>query len=151
MLRDFSASTVRRQLDESLRLLRRSRADVYFVHDPVMADLGPATADVFQTLVAEGRVGCFGAAITAASGPWLPFGNVWQSGWAGRPGSDYPPGPAYVFHGMIRNAAKDRFGRATVSPSRLLGAALAEAPRALFLVGASSPEKLRRLLADVVE
>lgn len=148
--RDFSAATVHHALDESLRLLRRSRADVYMTHDPSMADLGPATAEVFQDLVAAGRIGCFGAAITAGRGPWLPFGTVWQSGWAGRPGASYPPGLGYVFHGMIRTAAKDRFGRAIVPPSTLLRTAMAEAPQALFLVGASTPEKLRRIVAEVV-
>ena len=150
VLRDFSAATVHRALEESLRLLKRSRADVYLTHDPSAGDLTPATAEVFQALVAAGTIGCFGAAITAGSPPWRPFGSIWQSGWAGRPGADYKPGLGYVFHGTIRTAAKDRFGRAVVAPSTLLRRAMAEAPHALFLVGASTPEKLRRILAEVL-
>jgi len=149
-LHDFSAATVHRALEESLRLLKRSKADVYMTHDPSAGDLTPATAEVFQTLVAAGAIGCFGAAITAGSPPWRPFGNVWQSGWAGPPGADYPPGLGYVFHGTIRTAAKDRFGRAVIAPSTLLRTAMAAAPHALFLVGASTPEKLRRIVAEVV-
>ena len=150
LLHDFSAATVHRALEESLRLLKRSRADVYMMHDPSVGDLTPATAEVFQALVAVGTIGCFGAAITAGSPPWRTFGSVWQSGWAGRLGADYTPGLGYVFHGTIRTASKDRFGRAVVAPSTLLRTAMAEAPRALFLVGASTPEKLRRIVAEVV-
>ena len=150
VLQDFSAGTVHRALEESLRLLKRSRADVYMMHDPSVGDLTPATAEVFQALVAVGTIGCFGAAITAGSPPWRTFGSVWQSGWAGRLGADYTPGLGYVFHGTIRTASKDRFGRAVVAPSTLLRTAMAEAPRALFLVGASTPEKLRRIVAEVV-
>jgi hypothetical protein len=149
-LRDFSAATVHRSLEESLRLLKRSRADVYMAHDPSTDDLNAATADVFQALVAAGTIGCFGAAITEGRPPWRPFGSIWQSGWAGRPGADYPPGLGYVFHGMIRTAAKDRFGRTVVTPSALLRTAMAEAPQALFLVGASTPETLRRIVAEIV-
>ncbi|MEI6239049.1 MAG: aldo/keto reductase [Planctomycetia bacterium] len=150
MLRNLSEAAVHRELDESLRLLKRSRVDVYLAHEPSVHDLEVARAEIFQSLVAAGRIGCFGAAITAQSGPWLPFGSVWQSGWAGRPGKDYPQGIGYIFHGMVRTAAKDRLGRAIVAPSTLLRTAMAEAPRALFLVGASTPEKLRRILAEVV-
>jgi hypothetical protein len=149
--RDFSAVTVHRELDESMRLLKRSYVDVYMVHEPVAEDLGPATEDVFQSLVATGSIGCFGAAITAGRGPWFPFGTIWQSGWAGRPDGSYPPGLGYVFHGMIRTAAKSRFGRAVVEPSTLLRTAMDVAPQAMFLVGASTPEKLRRLVAEVIE
>jgi aryl-alcohol dehydrogenase-like predicted oxidoreductase len=150
VLRDFSAAAVHRSLEESLRLLKRSRADVYLPHDPSAGDLTPATAEVFQALVAAGTIGCFGAAITAGSPLWPSFGSVRRLGWAGRPGEDFPPGLSYVFHGTIRTAAKDRFGRAVVAPSTLLRAAMAEAPHALFLVGASTPEKLRRIVAEVV-
>lgn len=150
VLHDFSTANVHRSLEESLRLLKRSRADVYMAHDPSADDLTPATAEVFQTLVTAGTIGCFGAAITAASPPWRTFGSVWQSGWKRRPGTDYQPGLGYVFHGMIRNAAKDRFGRSVVTPSALLRTAMAEAPQALFLVGASTPDNLRRIVAEVV-
>ncbi|MEI6505197.1 MAG: aldo/keto reductase [Planctomycetota bacterium] len=150
VLHDFSGAAVHRALEESLRLLKRSRVDVYLPHDPSAGDLTPATAEVFRSLVAAGKIGCFGAAITAGSPPWRPFGSVWQSGWAGRPSADYAPGLGYVFHGTIRNASKDRFGRAVVAPSTLLRTAMAEAPHALFLVSASTPEKLRRIVAEVV-
>ncbi len=151
VLRDFSAATVHRALEESLRLLKRSRADVYLTHDPSAGDLTPATAEVFQALVAAGTIGCFGAAITAKH---PPRGGLWGvgalGGGGGPPGADYTPGRGYVFHGTIRTARKDRFGRAVVAPSTLLRTAMAEAPQALFLVGASTPENLRRIVAEVV-
>lgn len=147
---DFSLGTVRRELDESLRLLKRPRVDVYLAHEPGPGDLDAAAAFAFQTLVDERTIGCFGAAITAVSEPWLPFGRVWQSGWMAHAPRMADGGPTHIFHGIVRNADKDRWGRAIVPPSTLLRIAMTEAPESLFLVAASTPEKLRRLVAEVV-
>jgi aryl-alcohol dehydrogenase-like predicted oxidoreductase len=147
---DLSREAISRDLDESLRLLRRSRIDVYLVHEPLEEDLDLATAEVFHSFLREGRIGCYGAAVTAKRAPWMAFGTVWQSGWGG-PGGDYRSGTTYVFHGVVRNAPKDRLGRAVTAPSGLLRTAMAEAPEGLFIIATSTPDKLRRFVAEVVD
>lgn len=147
--RGFAPDTVRRGLAESLRLLRRTRIDVYLAHDPLAAELDASVVATFEALWREGLIGCFGAAITATSAPWKPFGSVWQSGWGGLAAASYPGGTSYVFHGIIRNAAKDQFGRARVKPAGLLRAALEQSPEAIFLVATSTPAKLRHLVSEV--
>jgi aryl-alcohol dehydrogenase-like predicted oxidoreductase len=148
---DLSRQTISRDLDESLRLLRRSRIDVYLVHEPLEEDLDLATAEVFHSFLREGRIGCYGAAVTAKRAPWMAFGTVWQSGWGGSCGADYRSGTTYVFHGVVRNAPKDKLGRAVTAPSGLLRTAMAEAPEALFIIATSTPDKLRRFVAEVVD
>jgi len=149
-LRNLADATVRRELETSLRLLRRSRADVYLAHDPVPENLGPSTEGVFRALLDEGRIGCFGVAISGPSGPSRPFGSVWQSRWSSLPRQTDPMGPMHVFHGVIRNAAKDRFGRTLVPPASLLRMAMQEVPDAVILIASSTPDELRLLTEEVV-
>lgn len=149
-LRDLADGTVRRELETSLQLLRRSRVDVYLAHDPLPENLGPPTEAVFQALLDARLIGCFGAAITGPSGPWHSFGTVWQSRWSSPPMQTDSMGTTCIFHGVIRNAAKDRFGRTHVAPAALLRLAMQQAPDALFLIAASTPDALRRLTEEVI-
>lgn len=148
--RDPTPATSRRELDASLRLLKRKCNDVCLAHEPGPDDRRGATAEAFQSLVHERVIGCFGAAITMDSNPWLSFGSVWQSGWVGGAPHATPWSSTRVFRGVVRNAPKDQLGRALVSPSMLLCWGLAEAPDAVFLVAASTPAKVTKLVAEVV-
>jgi len=149
-LRDLGDDAVRRELEVSLQRLRRSRADVYLAHDPVPENLGPHTEAVFQALLTEGQIGTFGVAINGISGPSGSFGSVWQSRWSSPARVSDPIKPTQVFHGVIRNAPKDRFGRMLVNPASLLRLAMQEAPDAVFLVAASTPERLRQVTEEVL-
>jgi hypothetical protein len=147
---DFSPDAVHRSLEHSLRLLRRDRADIFLAHEPHLDDLNPQTMALFESLREAGRIGCFGVGVDVRSVPWVPFGDVWQSGWPGGAQARDYAARACVFHGVIRHAQKSRTGKAIVPPARLLREAMAVAPGAIFLVSVSRPERLRELLSEVI-
>lgn len=145
----FTAANVRESLAQSLSLLRRSRVDVFLAHDPAASALTAATADVFEAALGEGLVGAYGAAMSGATPPADGFGSVWQSAWPRDPAADYPAGPVYIHHGVIRTAEKHRSG-ATKRPARtLLREAIATQPGAIFLVATSTPAKLRDICSEL--
>lgn len=142
---DFSRDRVLRALDESLRLLRRPRLDIYLAHEPHADDLGSGLQDVFRELQAKGLVSAWGVGIGARSAPWAPFGGIWQSGWP-QASAAYPAGLAYSFHGVLRHAPRGPGGKLVRPPSEILAEAMAARPDALFLVSAANPGRLRELL-----
>jgi hypothetical protein len=147
--RDLSPDAVRRSLDESLRLLKRSRADIFLAHDPTEDSFTDETTAIFESLRSAGVVGCYGIAVTEAIDAIRSFGDVWQSGWPRRPDQAYHCARTYVHHGIIRSAAKHRNGETVEAPDRLVEIAMATAPEAVFLLSASSPDRLRAVVASV--
>lgn len=140
---DFSPEALRRSLEQSLRRLRRDRADILLAHEPHPDDLTPATAAGFRAVHADGLIAAYGVGIGAAQAPWAPFGAIWQCGW---PGAPHPttPGTAFIYHGVLRTADKDA-SRRPPAPDLIRAARLA-APTAVFLVSASTPDRLRELV-----
>jgi hypothetical protein len=149
-LHDVSSTVDHRALDDSMLLLKRSRAEVYMTHDLRAGDLSSAMAKVFQALVAAETIGCFGPAVTAGSAPWRDCGSVWRSDWMGGPAADDSPRLGHVFHEPIRTAVKNRSRLSVVALSTLPCTAMAEAQHALSLVGAATPIKFHRIGAEVV-
>lgn len=147
--RDLSRDAVRRSLDESLRLLRRSSVEVFLAHDPSEDSFNDETTDVFESLRLSGAVGCYGIALTEAVDVTRAFGNVWQSGWPRNPSQAYRSVGTYVHHGIIRTAAKQPGGETIRPAESLVRDAVAAVPDAVFLVSASCPRKLASLLRFV--
>jgi D-threo-aldose 1-dehydrogenase len=145
----FAADAVRRSLDMSLSLLGRPIVDVFLAHDPDAAALARATADVFDALRSEGRIRCFGAAMSGRVAPVAGFGQVWQSSWPPLEGTGCPAGHACVYHGVIRTAEKLPNGTTRLPARSLLRQAIARQPGGLFLVATSTPAKLRDIVSEL--
>ena len=144
------ASQVRESLFESLTLLKRSRDDVFLVHEPTPADfVSPELVKSIEDLVAKGLTGCFGAGISACDAPSHTFGVVWQPGWPTPEGGQRGDAALRVYHGGLRGAARDSRGRFLKPPPVLLREALGIQSESLILVAASTPEKLSELVSDV--
>lgn len=143
---DFSRDRIRREIEASLRLLRRPSVDLYLAHEPHPDDLTPGLAEAFNALVSEGLVRAWGVGIGARSSPWKRCGMVWQSGWTNQ-ASAYPAEQACIFHGVLRSAERDERGRLRAVPADLLRWAAASRPESVFLVSAANPARLRELFS----
>lgn len=143
---DFSRDRIRRELETSLRLLRRAHVDIYLAHEPHPDDLTRDLQPTFDDLVSEGLVRAWGVGIGARSSPWKRCGRVWQSGWTTQ-SEAYPADPACIFHGVLRSAERDPRGRLLRPPAELLRSAAAMRPDCVFLVSAANPARLRELFS----
>jgi aryl-alcohol dehydrogenase-like predicted oxidoreductase len=143
---DFSRDRVRRELETSLRLLRRQQVDIYLAHEPHPDDLAAGSSEVFRALQSEDLVRAWGVGISARSAPWAPSVGIWQSGWP-QAAATYPTGLAYIFHGVLRHAPRSAGGTLLRPAPEILREAMAARPDVLFLVSAANPGRLRELLA----
>jgi aryl-alcohol dehydrogenase-like predicted oxidoreductase len=142
---DFSADRIRRSVNESLDRLKRRRVDVLLLHEPHPDDLTPPLEESMNKLGDDGQIGEWGVGIDAQSTPWNLCGSVWQSGW--RPNrAGYIGVRRFVFHGVLRYAERDSRGMLLHKPQELIAAALQAEPKALLLVSASTPARLRELV-----
>lgn len=143
---DFSRDRIRRELDASLKLLRRPNVDLYLAHEPHPDDLTPDFARILDELVSNGLVRSWGVGIGARSAPWSRCGRVWQSGWTSG-AHEYPADLGYFFHGVLRQAERDGRGRLVSPPAQLLRSAALARPDCVFLVSAANPARLRELFS----
>jgi hypothetical protein len=145
---DFSAAAIRASLEESLRLLRRASVDVFLAHEPHPEDLSDTVAEGFERLRGEGLIGAYGVGIGAISDRWSRFGAIWQSCWPGPSARAYAPDVTHVWHGAVRTRQQGA-AQATSRPSDVVREVLEVSPDAILLVSASTPARLRELLAEV--
>jgi hypothetical protein len=97
---------VMRELDESLRNLRRSAIDVYLVHEPEAIDLTDELLDVFLSLHKSGIIKAFGLAFGGVSSP-TSFGQIVQCRYES--GLPTPAsGTVRIFHGVVRSGMQAR-------------------------------------------
>jgi aryl-alcohol dehydrogenase-like predicted oxidoreductase len=143
---DFSRAAIYRSIETSLRLLKRSRVDVFLAHEPCAADLTQDATEAFDELVRCGVTTCYGVGVGAMSDWTVRFGNVWQSAWAGESVHPYKGGATYVFHGALRTAGKADKVLAARDVSDRFRVFAHEAPQAMLLVSASTPERLKQLV-----
>ena len=147
---DFSEATIRAGIEESLRLLRRDRIDVYLAHEPHADDLSSELAARFASLQQAGQIVAYGAGVDARTDRWSLFGSVWQSGWPGGVVRTYTGDIQYVFHGTIRYAPKDRAGATVTRVGQLVREAMRLAPGSIILVSTSTPRRLSELIEGIV-
>jgi aryl-alcohol dehydrogenase-like predicted oxidoreductase len=143
---DFSQQAIERSIETSLEFLRRDSVDVLLAHEPNRLDLVPEVSARFQSLVDRGLIRAFGVGVDAREDRWAPFGSIWQSGWPGERVASYAGDVAYIFHGVLRYAQTDRFGKTTVPAAELIRDARRLSPSSVLLVSASTPARLRELV-----
>lgn len=147
----FSQEAIERSLEGSLRRLRRDHVDVFLAHEPNRLDLTPEVEARFQTLVDRGQVGAFGVGVDIREDQWVPFGSIWQSGWPGDRVGQYLTDITHVYHGVLRYAQEDRVGKSKMPVEEFLRSAQRACPNSVFLVSASTPQRLRQLVRAVEE
>lgn len=138
----FAPDDVRRQLEASLRRLRRDRVDALLLHE--VRSLDPALVETLAMLRDEGKIGRWGiatnkAATAAILGEHAP--DVVQVAAAN---ALDPRGAQLVLHSILA-------GRVGNAPAReLLRDAARAHPDAILLVGSRSEEHIREAAAATV-
>ena len=148
-VRELTADEVLRELDHSMRLLKRSRLDLYLLHEPDQFLLTEELLEVFAGLQRNGTIGAFGLAYGRVVETSPPFGAVLQSRYADRSSENRPAsGPIRIFHGVFRHGWHEGGRKGTKSPSEYVAKVLAASPNSSIIISASSTRQIRELATN---
>ena len=147
--RKLCRDEVLRELEESLKQLRRSRIDLYFIHEPDLFELTDELKVLFSSLQEEGTIGAFGLAWGRIPDAGRRFGTVSQ----GRYGADLPTNAgateASIFHGVLRHAALRGTDRQhSLGPGERIRAVLDRHSDAAIIFSASSPAQISEIASQ---
>jgi aryl-alcohol dehydrogenase-like predicted oxidoreductase len=134
------ADRVRRELEESLRRLRRSKIDLYLVHEPDQYLLDAALQSVFEDCVRQGLVSAYGLAYGRVASSAQVLGEVVQGAFA--EGDDITA-CLRVYHGVLRSNPEQSVQR--------LASAMRRYPLSGFIASASEPHQLTNLVRQLQE
>ena len=154
----FGRDDIHASIEDSLRRLRRDRADLLLLHEPNASTMSEEAGVTLNALVASGQVGTYGSSTGAGLAGVMPFGHVLQY----RYEPEVAPSDAatVILHGMLRYllprtqaaikhepALMRALGFDPADPAAAAGlvitAALASRLDAFVLLSASTPERLR--------
>jgi aryl-alcohol dehydrogenase-like predicted oxidoreductase len=148
--RRLSRDEVLRELDESLRRLRRAAVDVYLLHEPEAIEITDELAELFVGLQRDGVIGAFGLAWGARESDSVSFGSVVQSRLPDAQTSE--PGrraPAHIYHGVVRFGQRNPpDGTAHPPAAALIRAALQRHRDGAVIFSASTPAQIREICID---
>ena len=141
--RKLCRDEVLRELEESLKQLRRSHIDLYCLHNPDQFKLTDDLQALFSDLQEEGTIGAFGLAWDRIADAGVGFGTVRQ----GRYGADLPTlagaEEARIFHGVLRHAVhRGTDHRHALGPGKRIRAVLDRHPEAAVIFSASHPGQI---------
>jgi len=138
--RPFPRDDLRREVELSLKALRRDRIDILLVHEPDQFDLNDGDRAAFEVLVAEGLVGAFGLGMDRIAHDPPFFGCVLQSRFDPGSGDDFAG--LQITHGLLRHA-----DRSAGAPSVCFAGTVARHPERAFLFSASTPAQVTQIAA----
>jgi len=135
-----------RELEDSLRRLRRATVEVFLLHEPEGIEITDELREVFSSLKKDGVIGAYGLAFGARPAESEAFGTVVQCRF---PGSFETVGrrdATWIYHGVLR------FGLQSLDPEvghggagNLITRVLGEDPRATVIFSASSVQQIERV------
>jgi Aldo/keto reductase family len=144
--RQIHRDEVLRELDESLRRLRRTTIDLYLLHEPEAIEITDELREVFMSLQKDGVIKAFGLAFGSHPAEPVSFGTVVQC----RLPDDFSAlprgGTARIYHGAIRFGLQSREEDGThPSAGRFIAQALTKRPAAAIIFSASSQHQIRQI------
>jgi aryl-alcohol dehydrogenase-like predicted oxidoreductase len=144
--RRLSRDVVLRELEDSLRRLRRSSVDLYLLHEPATIEMTDELNETFVMLQRDGLVGAFGLAFGTVPSIHGAFGTVMQCRYPGAtPG---PPQSRFIpiYHGVVRFGLQHpREDRTQVAAARLIAQALKTHPECAVIFSASTIRQLAQV------
>ena len=134
-------------LEDSMKRLKRSRLDLYLLHEPDQFALTDELSELFATLQRDRVIGAFGLAYGRVAYDWPTFGTVIQSRHtAGLPARSNPR-LTRIFHGVLRYGWHEvGGGKGSRGPTGYLEQVLAAYPDAAVIFSASTPAQIRRIV-----
>jgi aryl-alcohol dehydrogenase-like predicted oxidoreductase len=145
--RRLSREQVLRELDDSLRRLRRSTIDLYLLHEPEAIEITDELREVFISLQKDGLIGAFGLAFGASAAELGSFGTVVQCRFPGdapcSPNRDTTP----IYHGVVRFGLQHppRGYVARLGAGTLIAQALEKHPDATVIFSASTKHQIHQI------
>ncbi|MGB6307580.1 MAG: aldo/keto reductase [Steroidobacteraceae bacterium] len=140
--RRLTRNEVLRELDESLRRLRRTAIDVYLIHEPDAIELTDELHDVFQSLKRAGNIKAFGLAFGGVPSS-TAFGQVVQCRYETNvPTVPDDAGTLKIYHGVVRLGMQIRGHR---DAPYMVRDALTTHPTAAVIFSASTVRQLTHI------
>ena len=141
-LRRLNREEVLRELDQSLKQLRRDRVDLYLIHEPDQIELTDELKELFTALQVSGAVGAFGLAWGRIADNSLTFGTVAQGRYAVELPTYGKQGQARIFHGVLRHNEQDKLR----SAGKRIRTVLDVHPDAAVIFSASTSSQIRNVM-----
>ena len=144
--RQLHRDDVLRDLDESLRLLRRKKIDLYLLHEPEGIEITDELREVFLSLQKDGIIGAFGLAFGGLPTEFGSFGTVEQCRFPGDSLAVPLCDKIRVYHGVVRFGLQDRARDGThLSAGKLIAQVLERDPGSAVIFSASSGRQIREI------
>jgi len=141
--RGLGRDEVLREVDESLRRLRRTAIDVYLIHEPDAIELTDELRDVFLSLQRSGTIKAFGLAFGGMP-ILMPFGQVVQCRYETNALTVPDAGTLRIYHGVVRLGMQTRPAGRRDAPC-MVRDALASHPTAAVIFSASTARQLSHI------
>jgi hypothetical protein len=144
--RQIHRDEVLREVEESLRRLRRTAIDLYLLHEPEAIEITDELRDVFLSLRNDGVIKAFGLAFGALPNDPISFGTVVQC----RFSRDSPTFPSHdkirIYHGVVRFGLQSHIkDNIHVSAGNLIARALERHPASAVIFSASSKHQIHQI------
>jgi len=144
--RQLHRDGVLRDLDESLRLLRRTQIDLYLLHEPEGFEITDELREAFLSLQKDGIIGAFGLAFGGLPTEVGSFGTVEQCRFPGDSLAVPLCDKIRIYHGVVRFGLQDRTrSRTHLSAGKLIAQALEKDPGSAVIFSASSAHQIRQI------
>jgi hypothetical protein len=147
-LQKLGSDHIRRELEESLKRLKRDRVDLYFVHEPDQFELDDEALETFIALRGKGVIGDFGLAYSHCIWLETDFGGAVQGLYCGevRALQDHR---TRIYHGVLRHGWSDKRTKAKHygDVGAYFRSVLDHDQKAGFLVSVSTTRQIRQLMA----
>jgi aryl-alcohol dehydrogenase-like predicted oxidoreductase len=134
------------ELEQSLRLLRRTKLDLYLLHEPDSLEITDQAREVLESLKSEGVIGAFGLAFGAAPSAQKVSGNVEQCRYSAAALASPRGNAIRIYHGVLRSGAdRQTSSGERVDAGTLMVSALNRNPDSAFIFSASSTRQIRQI------
>ena len=144
MRRELSRDFVLRSLEESLKRLKRSRIDIFLIHEPDQFELDDKLLALFSTLQGDGIINTFGLAYGRVVATAPELGTIIQSRYSPEILHNTETRRVRILHGTLRfgwnSMATSRCDETT---SEYLGTILHGHPNLAVVFSASSRHQIR--------
>jgi hypothetical protein len=140
-----------RDLDQSLRRLRRTRIDLYLLHEPEGVEITDELREVFLSLKTNGTIGAFGLAYGAFAPPDAPagFGTVVQCRYSEEAAAVGGHEATRIYHGVLRYGLPEAGRRAGQGEAaRMVARVLNQDAQSTVIFSASTTEQIRRICRE---
>jgi hypothetical protein len=144
--RQVRRDEVLREVEESLRCLRRTAIDLYLLHEPDGIEMTDELRGVFLSLLKDGVIKSFGLGFGGVPNESLSFGSVVQCRFPGASPGHAGRGTIQIYHGVVRYGLQSRLDvDARVSAGDLMARALERHPASSVIFSASSAYQIRQI------